>query len=252
MNVAGAPPTLTVSARTSAQTGSSKNCSAAGCAFGPYLPIASAGTSTCVRNSFKAPGATGTVDATTGAFTGAFPLNSDVYLTSNATSPCPKCLAGVCDNAWTAGTGNPYPDKGKACVAVNGSGDTYDCAPPPGTFLGPIDVALDPITTGTASKSDAGGLFCPLQANTGAFGCAGDGTAPNGICPGGDVAPLIDYIEEVGSPAGVLSAVPAAGTLASTFCIPEVGGALGFLVNAAGNLPGPGATSLPGTLALLP
>ena len=41
-------------------------------------------------------------------------------------------------------------------------------------------------------------------------------------------------------------------TLASTFCIPSVGGTLGFLINGAANLPGPGATSLPGTLELLP
>jgi hypothetical protein len=251
MNISGGGPVFTVSGRTSGDTGSNNNCSATGCQFGPYLPIASAGTSTCVRNTFAA-GATGTVNGTTGAFSGSFPLNSDVFLTANSASPCPKCIAGQCDPTWTQGTGNPYPDSGKACTAVNASGNTYDCAPSPATFLGPIAVGLTPITTGTASDSDPGGLFCPAQANTGAFGCAGDGSAPNGLCPGGNVAPLIDYIEEVGSPAGVLSSTPAAATLASTFCIPTVGGALGFLVNSAGNLAGPGATSLPGTLAILP
>jgi hypothetical protein len=87
-------------------------------------------------------------------------------------------------------------------------------------------------------------------ANTGAFGCMGSGSA-NAICPGGNVPPVIDYIEEVGSPAGLLSPGQHDVTLASTFCIPSVGGALGFLINGAANLPGPGATSLPGTLELL-
>jgi hypothetical protein len=252
MNVAGSLPSLTVSGRTSAETGSNNTCSASGCQFGPFLPISSAGTSTCVRNTFLAPGVTGTLDTTAGSFTGTFPLNSDVYLTANGTSPCPKCISGACDPGWTAGTGNPYPDSGKACVAVNAAGDTYDCAPPPATFLGPITVNLSPITTGTATKSDAGGNFCPSQANSGAFGCAGVTGAANAICPGGNAPPLIDYIEEIGAPAGPLSSTPASGTLASVFCIPTVGGSLGFLVNSAGNLPGPGATSLPGTLALLP
>ena len=70
--------------------------------------------------------------------------------------------------------------------------------------------------------------------------------------PGGNVPPAIDYIEEVGAPAGALTPGTHPVTLASTFCIPSVGGSLGFLINGAANLPGPGATSLPGTLQLLP
>jgi len=112
-------------------------------------------------------------------------------------------------------------------------------------------VNLTPITTGTASFSNASGLFCPSQANAGAFGCAGSGAA-NAICPGGNTAPVPDYVEEVGSPAGPLDSGPGNGTLASVFCIPSVGGSLGFLINGAANLPGPGATSLPGTLEILP
>jgi hypothetical protein len=112
-------------------------------------------------------------------------------------------------------------------------------------------VGLTPITTGTASDSDPGGLFCPGQANGGAFGCSGTGAA-NAICPGGNTPPVPDYIEEIGSHTGPVDATPSASTLASVFCIPSVGGSLGFLINGAANLPGPGATSLPGTLALLP
>jgi hypothetical protein len=258
LNLSGGP-VYSVSGRTAAQTGSNNNCSAVGCQFGPYLSISNAGTSTCVRNTFDAP-ASGTLDSATGDFDGSFPLDSEVFLTANGGSPCPACVggtvgvtdSGTCDSTWVAGTGNPYADSGAPCTPVNAAGDTYDCAPPVATALPSFPVDLTPITTGTASDSDAGGLFCPGQATTGAFGCAGDGSLPNAICPGGDTAPLIDYIEEIGTPSGPVTAVPAAGTLASTFCIPSVGGTLGFLINAAANLPGPGATSLPGTLAILP
>jgi len=41
----------------------------------------------------------------------------------------------------------------------------------------------------------------------------------------------------------------ASGTLASVFCIPDPGN---FVIASAANLPGPGATSLPGTFTVLP
>jgi hypothetical protein len=104
-----------------------------------------------------------------------------------------------------------------------------------------------------ASLSDPGGIFCPGQTGSGAFGCDGGLAGSTGaICPGGTVPPTIDYIEEIGSPAGTVTIGGGTEpvTLASTFCIPSVGGALGFLINGAANLPGPGATSLPGTLEI--
>jgi hypothetical protein len=209
-----------------------------------------------VRNTFEFP-ASGTLDASTGTFNGGFPLLSTVYLTGNAGFPCPLCVggtpgvtnSGTCQNAaqWSAGVG-PSPDAGAACTPVNAAMDSHDCDPPAGSLLPSFSVDLTPITTGTASDSDPLGLFCPLQANAGAFSCNGMATA---LCPGG-AAGVADYIEENGSAAGPIGVGPAPATLASTFCIPSVGGALGFLINGAANLPGPGATSLPGALELLP
>jgi hypothetical protein len=59
-------------------------------------------------------------------------------------------------------------------------------------------------------------------------------------------------VEEAGIAAGAISINgPAASTrLASVFCVPETPGALGQLINLAAGLPGPGATSLPGTVAI--
>src|SRR6185436_2412189 len=115
--------------------------------------------------------------------------------------------------------------------------DNYDCVPPAASALPSFPVHLTPITTGTASFSNVSGLFCASQANAGAFGCAGSGN-PNAICPNGNTPPVPDYVDEVGSPAGPLDSGPGTGTLASVFCIPSVGGSLGFLINGAANLPG--------------
>lgn len=214
-----------------------------------------------MRNTFASP-VTGTLDSATGTLTGSFPLTSTVYLTANGTFPCPLCIggtpevtnSGTCQNAaqWSSGAG-PSPDAGAACTPVNAAGDSHDCDPPAAVVLPSFAVNLSPIMTGTASAFHAGGLFCAAQANSGAFGCSGgvSGGTP-AICPGGVAAPVIGYIEEVGLPAGSLTPGPHAVTLASTFCIPSVGGGLGFIINGAANLPGPGATSLPGTIELVP
>jgi hypothetical protein len=51
-----------------------------------------------------------------------------------------------------------------------------------------------------------------------------------------------------GSPvAGGLDATAKAGTLASAFCIPKTGS---VVIDGAANLPGPGGTTLGGTLQL--
>jgi hypothetical protein len=251
MNVDCSGTTCTASGRTSAETGDATNCSDVGCPFGPYLPISNSGASTCVRNTFSTA-ASGTLDLASGEFTGAFPLTSTVYLTANATLPCPLCVngtpgvagSGTCQDAnqWTSGAG-PTPDAGAACTPVNATGDSHDCDPPAAVQLTPFAVNLDPITTGTAFKD--GPSFCPSQATPGAFGCNGTTTA---LCANGALG-VADYVAEVGTPAGDLSGGSGSATLASVFCIPDAGN---FVINAAANLPGPGATSLPGTFTLLP
>jgi hypothetical protein len=102
-----------------------------------------------------------------------------------------------------------------------------------GSHVGPINVDLSPLTTGTASDTDAGGLFCPGQgaAQVGCFG-----------------SPDCRTISENGTPAGpITTGVPASATLASVFCIAATGNGL---VDASANLPGPGAVSLPGTFVV--
>src|SRR5262249_41171527 len=80
--------TLTLSARTQAQTGSLLTCTDVGCKFGgplsiPNLSHNGSATSTCVINVVSSP-ATGTADCSTGATTLLnVPLASNVHLTGD-------------------------------------------------------------------------------------------------------------------------------------------------------------------------
>jgi hypothetical protein len=204
--------------------GAGFDCTDTGCNFGPPVPISNGGTSVCLSFTFAGPAA-GTVDTSTGDASVDLPLDADVVLTGNALSPCPRCAAGICD----AG-----PNVGMACTAsCNSQGTTRDC-PPGGQNLGTTFMDLDPLATGTVVATSPGGIFCTGQT----AGCFGDGTCVE--------------IENTGVPFGPLSSTPAAGRLASNFCVPALPGASGAAVNLALDLPGPGSISLPGKLVLLP
>jgi hypothetical protein len=242
LNASCSASSCSVSARTSGETGANTNCSDTGCQFGAYLSIANGGTSTCVLNTFSSP-ASGTLDLTSGAFDGSFPLTSAVTLTGNGADPCPPCVGGFCDGSAANG--------GATCTALNGAGDSYECVPA-GVPLTPFPVDLTPINTAktfmdTTTDQDQvpGGIageFCPGQNGTepGSYGCFASTKLTGQTC---------DYIEENGSDAGAMSVGggTASATLASVFCIPGTGNGL---IDGAADLPGPGATSLPGTLEL--
>jgi hypothetical protein len=95
---------------------------------------------------------------------------------------------------------------------------------------------LQPLTTGTAPLPPDGspspnGLFCPFQGTPGAF-----------------TVPSARAIAMQGAPAaGGLDTTAKDAVLTSSFCIPVTGN---VLIDGAANLPGPGATSLGGTLQL--
>jgi len=97
-------------------------------------------------------------------------------------------------------------------------------------------VNLSPLTTGTASKTDPAGNFCPGQSSTGGhmFGCFGSSACRT--------------ITENGAASGpITTGTPASATLAAVFCIGATGNGL---VDASADLPGPGAIALPGTFTV--
>jgi hypothetical protein len=198
-------------------------------------------------------------------------------------NPCP-----ICDPATNLCQGGPR--NGLAChpgtSALNAAYPTsHDCPPPPGAgtsnYIGALPIPFN-LTTGnqtsTADNTGAVGqeVFCGFCGS--AFGptfhnppmaCAND-AACTGVtgCPGTTAcsrckqrdsgafnlgpAPGTEHVISVtGSSAGVClaDAAPHAATLVSAFCIPP---AYNATVDANGDLPGPGAVSLPGMATLVP
>jgi hypothetical protein len=174
--------------------------------------------------------ASGTYNGATGDSVVNLPLGSRVFITGNSTDPCPRCISGTCDATWMDVNGSPGEDNGKACttdgVVVTTS---LNCRPPLSGFQANLPVNLNPLTTGSASATNATGQFCPSQtvASAGAFG------QPTSRC-----------IQETGSAAGNLSDHAAhQSVIASVFCIPKTGN---VAVDGVANLPGPGAIALNG------
>ena len=182
------------------------DCTNTGCFFGTPLPIANAGISVCVTNTFSQP-VSGTLNTGTGAATLNFQLNSATTLTGVETQPCPICAVAVggapCVGSVAApctGVCDGSANQGSPCTTTNPKGLTNQCPSPAvvtGTqrcyrgpnnnqictsssqcagsncaqFVGDIPISLNPLTTGTATLSSATGLFCPGQTTSskGAF-----------------------------------------------------------------------------------
>jgi hypothetical protein len=213
------------------------------CLFGPPLPIENGGLSTCVVNTIGTD-AGGSLTATTGAAQVTLPLRSHTFIRpSNDLTPCPTCVSGAC----VGGQRDTL-----ACTTTSpGAMTTIDCPPiaTGGSYLPEFQVNLEKLTTGTSSKSNADGLFCPAQKTFSAFGTQNQNI---GRVPGDPNNPPLKIvtISETGSPGGDLTDnMPHTSTLAAVFCIPETGNGL---IDGAADLAGPGAVSLPGSVQILP
>jgi hypothetical protein len=183
------------------------------------------------------------------------------------TQACPICnpTTGVC---------NGGPRNGQACVPDSDDlvGAAYptshDCPSSTLVLVGDLPVALA-LTTGTVARSAAPSgtqnrVFCgycrdvvsgEFQGPPGAA-CLSDAdcASPFPSCeqrhPGAFRDARVTEITEWGSAAGALAdGTPRASTLVSVFCIPPT---FDPLIDASGDLPGPGALGIAGTLQLLP
>jgi hypothetical protein len=277
--------TATLRATTSVETGTNLNCSAAGCLFGAPLPIPNAGstpTSTCVIN-VVASDLTGGLDCAAGTQNVSLPLSAQIFLTGDSLplepgiQPCPLCTggspgvpnSGVCD-----GGGN----NGMACTPQSSDlGDAFptshDCPPALNASIGALPIGFA-LSTGTVSYTAApsgtqGRVFCgycrdadgTLAFQNPAVKCFENGAAvaacsdPSfGSCEQqtqgafGPNGGAVKTITAVGAPGGDLNdSAGHASTLVSVFCIPPTFNAT---IDAAANLPGPGAVALPGSAAL--
>jgi len=224
LSVAGRPACSTDGNCTGSSAGRCHN--KPNCFFGPPLefpnPVLPPAT-TCAINFFEAD-ASGAGNPITGAATTNVQLTSAVYATGNVASPCPHCVAGVC---------NAGGNSGGACATTASSLASQDCPPTAAGFQAPLVIALNPLTTGVATKTGAGGAFCPSQTSLGAFSFS-----------------QAQHIVETGSPAGNISdGAPHATILAAVFCVPSTGNTT---IDGLGGLPGPGANSLNGIAQIVP
>jgi hypothetical protein len=214
------------------------------CLFGPPLPIPNGGLGTCVINTIGSD-ASGSIMPLTGDAQVTLPLRSHTFIKQASqpeNKPCPTCESGVCVGGQRDGL---------ACTTTSTTAlTTIDCPPlaDGSSYLPEFQVNLQKLTTGTSSKTNAGGIFCPGQQTFSAFG-----TQNRLFRPDNDpVNPPIKFVtlSETGSPAGDLTTNTAnPATLAAVFCIPATGSPI---IDGAADLPGPGATSLPGTVQILP
>jgi hypothetical protein len=280
---------------------SAKDCSggadmtgAPQCFFGPPLPIPNfiPAVSTCVVNGLAAD-VTGTVDTSTGKQALEMSLACRVFLTGVAyddemsveVETCPRCVDGE-GAAAASGTCNLGQHAGQACESTNSTGLTIDCLPDDDLFVGALDIALDPLTTGTTVLAAEDGMFCNFGLCVGGpedrLPCGSDSDCPAGICQprcqggsaeGQSCATDDDCQGTVNGVCGqmtqgafaggapvrrvVQSGTPAAAPLAvgdtkpaklgGVFCVPRTGTPA---IDSVTNLPGPGALSLDVAISL--
>lgn len=190
------------------------------CYAGPPVPNPSLGNEACAMQVFTAD-VSGTIDPATGLGSLTFPLASRLYLTGNISSPCPKCVGGVCNDGKRTGL---------SCVPVGSMQTTLDCPPFDGGFIAELPLTLT-LGAGPVTLTSSLGLFCPNQITSGAFGKS-----------------AVKRIEQIGTPAGDLrDMMPHVAQLASIFCIPASSNSV---LNGTANIPGPGVFSLGGIVQL--
>jgi hypothetical protein len=235
---------------------------------------------------------TGTASCSTGATNLlTLPLDSKIYLTG-AIEPvkvCSTCVGGtpgVCGSGTCSGTsgarnGMPCTPETSAlsgqyptshdCPAPNAPAGGGTCGVNSGTFIGCLPIAfalssgtqtLTSFATGAQARVFCGFCFDPNVSS--AFASPPDPCTTDAECVargdnfdscrqhnnGAFRNSFATTITETGSPAGDISdGMPHASTLVSVFCIPP---SYDPIVDPTGELPGPGAVSLPGFAQLIP
>jgi hypothetical protein len=220
-------------------------------------PNAVTGTQRCYR------GANNNSVCSTGAdcpgglcaqFIGNIPISLNPLTTGTSS------LTGIMDNTACIAAGNP-----NACCTGAGTGNcNVFCPGQTSTQKGAFKSDIcqtgansgKPCTAATAVADCGAGVTCRAGTLTNyCVGGTGDGLgcAISSNCGGGTcvrAGTLAQLVREVGTPAGALSVgVPANIRLASSFCVPAT---TNPTVNSNANLPAAGATSVVGTVTLLP
>jgi hypothetical protein len=193
----------------------------ANCYFGAPIPVPNGNFSACALNAFQTD-ICGQLNLLTREADFTAQLSARIYLTGNATSPCPQCLNGTCDSGQNAG---------QPCTGVGSQNTTLDCPPLTKQFFATLPLTLPSLTTGTSElTADSNGIFCPGQSSPGAFGL-----------------PNATRVSETGTPIAGSSSNLLGLTIGATFCIPPTGNGL---IDSMGGFPTVGAVSVNGQFDL--
>ena len=265
---------------------------------GAPLGISTGGVPMCVLTELRSP-LIGTFDCDTGCMDADVHLLARVFLVPFTDSPCPPCIGDpVPNDGAPGGTCAAGPFAGLSCDAQGfnprfesaGSdfGTTSRDCPPDGSSVGELELDIDPVATGTTSRTanvdcvspafPSGSCFCPgqLQPNS----CIPDGVCPaSGVCEEGPIDGVCSLqrfrfcrpdsgtedCDDIFPGAGTCVAEPRPcfgttiertgscglddGTLAGIFCAPATRAAA---INTVLGLPGPAAFGLPVRFAAAP
>ena len=254
--------------------------------FGPPLPLLSANVPVCVINRFQDATISLVYDLKTGQAKGDVNEFSDIYLTSNPTEVCPRCVPtgsnalgqpGKCSTTATTPNASCVIQGHVKVAQGAGQQDYYlsnTCIPAQSQLTATLNIAL-PLTTGAAPpltgplpcgdsagpqlQSDGcGSGTCTEGACTGLACVSGSGTscvaAQGGIsqacCSSNTALPCF-----TSRSTGSITRTGTPGTpgqtevFAATFCIARTNSAL---INTITGLPGPGALLLPGDVTVTP
>jgi hypothetical protein len=274
--------TATLGAATAAETGSNRNCTEPGCLFGAPQPIPNSmniPSSVCVVSRI-ATAATGTLNCLNSVTNVDLGITAETFLTGDTATdpgstiagiqPCPLCSGSTC----IGGANN-----GMSCAPGTGNlGNEFptsqDCPPAANLSVGTLPVAFA-FRTGTvtwtavpsAAQPRVFAGYCHDADTTLAFQgppavkCLENGMAvanctqpfeachQRGFGAFGPNAGSVMTITVIGSSGGDLTAGPQPTKLVSVFAIPPT---YNNSVDAAADLPGPGAIAIPGIAALCP
>jgi hypothetical protein len=229
--VTGCTGTTCTLGATNAQQAAPLDCTEAGCAIGPPVPVTDP-LPTCSATNWGGPGE-GSVNVADGTASMLLHASAHTWITTDRNSPCPRCVSGTCTTGARAGM---------SCSTTDPNGLTSDCVP--GGSDGSVDIGFINIDvelkTSPQSVSSPDGAFCPGQDNVrpGLTGCLGQRTCRSIEITG---VPAAGGFLPVGTPHTV--------RLATVACIPAQGNAL---VDSSSDLPGPGLETVSGTITLNP
>ena len=259
--------------------------------FGAPLPLLASGVPVCVINRFQSSPLTSTFDLATGEGHGDVNLFSDVYLTSNSSEVCPRCVptvptddptqqigkAGKCSATARAASAD-CTIEGQVAVTLGAGDQQYflssTCIPQASQNTATLDIRL-PLTTGQAPAL-VGPRPCPDDdgPQTSDDACGANGTCTEGACtsclPGTSGTSCIDpkggisqaccssntqtpcfNTKTGGSITRTGTPIPATGQ--GTFAATFCIARTGSsLINSVTGLPGPGALLLPAVRTVTP